>query len=128
MFNNFNVNMTYFCSLKEIFYCRRHFSPNIGRGKDWIKIRFIASAYGLDVKPHAGWFIRNPQASLVFQKNHTALEAKQRKIFSKCRLRDKKYSHSEGERGRRRHMGKKRSVESESFLKVFLSKDFVMVP
>lgn len=52
----------------------------------------------------------------------------QRKIFSKCRLRDKKYSHSKGERGRRRHMGEKRSVESESFLKVFLSKDFVMVP
>lgn len=78
MFNNFNVNMTNFYSLKEIFYCRRHFSLNIGRGKDWIKIRFNVSAYGLDVKPHAGWFIGNPQASLVFQKNHTALEAKQR--------------------------------------------------
>lgn len=33
MFNNFNVNMTYFYSLKEIFYCRRHFSLNIDRGK-----------------------------------------------------------------------------------------------
>lgn len=45
MFNNFNVNMTYFYSLKEIFYCRRHFSLNIGRGKDWIKIRFNVSFF-----------------------------------------------------------------------------------